>query len=160
MRQRTASIICGLGLMVLICLSQVSAGEQHLLLGTWAIDVAKMTRPNPPRSVTIGILEIGNATFRMTVDIVSPDGTKSHGEGTFSPDGAPARAQGSADLDTVSMTMPSRRILVLGAAFHGHPSNTRVFSLSDDGKHMIETIVSHGDDGTPHTEVNTWNRLK
>ena len=140
--------------------SQASASQRLLLLGTWTIDVSKMTRPNPPKSVTIGISEVAAGMFHMTVNVISPDGTTSHGEGTFGSDGTPAKALGSADLDTVSMTMPSRRILVMGAAFRGHPSNTRVFSLSDDGEHMIETIVSHRPDGTPHTEVNTWNRLK
>jgi hypothetical protein len=76
----------------------------------------------------------------------------------FKPDGTPATARGSSDVDVVSMTMPSRRILVMGAGMAGNPSNTRVFSLSDEGKQMIETIVGHGPDGTPYTRVNTWNR--
>lgn len=38
------------------------------------------------------------------------------------------------------------------------PSYTRVYSLSDDGKHMIETVVGQGKDGKPFTRVNTWNR--
>jgi hypothetical protein len=111
-----------------------------------------------PRSVTIALAEAGDGNFKMSVDIVSPEGTKSHAEGTFKPDGTPAAARGSLDVDIVSMTMPSQRILVMGAGMAGNPSNTRVFSLSDDGKQMIETIVSHGPDGTPYTRVNTWNR--
>jgi hypothetical protein len=160
MYQRANSIISGLSLIILIGMPQAFGGEPHLLLGTWAIDVSKMTRPSPPKSVTIGLSEAKGGVFRMTVDIVSPDGTTSHGQGTFKSDGSPSQATGSADLDNASITMPNRRVLVLGAAFRGHPANTRVFSLSDDGRHMIETIVSHGSDGTPHTEVNTWNRLK
>jgi hypothetical protein len=159
MRLRASSGF-GICLILLVCVSQAFAGQRHLLLGTWAIDASRMTRPNPPKSVTIAISEAAGGILHMTVDIVSPDGTTSHGEGTFRSDGTPAKAVGSADLDTVSMTMPSRRILVMGAAFRGHPSSTRVFSLSDDGEHMIETIVNHRPDGTPHTEVNTWNRLK
>ena len=34
----------------------------------------------------------------MTVDIVSPDGTKSRAEGTFKPDGTASRGQGSLDV--------------------------------------------------------------
>jgi len=134
------------------------AAEKHLLLGTWDVDVSKLSQPNPPKAVTIVLEEAGDGRYRMSVDIVSQDGTKSHGEGTFKPDGTPSRAAGSADVDIVSMTMPNRRILVMGAAFKGYPANTRVFSLSNDGRHMIETIVSHGPDGTPSTRVNTWNR--
>ena len=145
-------------LIGLLSMSPAFSGDKHLLLGTWAVDVSKLTMPQPPKSVTIALAEAGDGIFKMTVDIESPDGTTSHAEGTFKPDGAPATARGSSDVDVVSMTMPSRRILVMGAGMAGNPSNTRVFSLSDDGKQMIETIVSHGPDGTPYTRVNTWNR--
>jgi hypothetical protein len=145
-------------LMALLAMTPAFPGEKHLLLGIWAVEVSKLTMPQPPRSVTIALAEVGDGIFKMTVDIVSPDGSESHAEGTFKPDGSPAPARGSLDVDIVSMTMPSRRILVMGAGMAGNPSNTRVFSLSDDGKHMIETIVSHGPDGTPYTRVNTWNR--
>lgn len=158
MHRRAATGISGL-LIWLISMPPAFAGERHLLVGTWSVDVPKLTQPDPPQSVTIVLAELEGDAFRMTVDIVSHDGMKSHAESTFKPDGTPTRAQGSLDVDTVSISMPSRRILVMGAAMSGHPGNTRVFSLSDDGTHMIETIISHGPDGTPHTRVNTWNRL-
>jgi hypothetical protein len=145
-------------LLAILSVAPAFPAERHLLLGTWGVDVSKLTMPQPPRSVTIALAEAGDGKFKMTVDIVSSDGTESHAEGTFKPDGIPVAARGSLDVDIVSMTMPSQRILVMGAGMAGNPSNTRVFSLSDDGKQMIETIVSHGSDGTPHTRVNTWNR--
>jgi hypothetical protein len=46
----------------------------------------------------------------------------------------------------------------MGAGLGGHPTSSRVFSLSDDGRHMIETIIRHLPDGTPYTRVNTWSR--
>ena len=49
------------------------------------------------------------------------------------------------------------RILVMGAGMAGNPTSSRVFSLSDDGKHMIETIIRHQPDGTPYMRVNTWS---
>ena len=54
--------------------------------------------------------------------------------------------------------MPSNRIPVMGAGMAAHPSSTRVFSLSDDGKQMIETVIRHREDGTPYTLANTWIR--
>src|SRR6185295_9879646 len=131
------------------------AGEQHLLLGTWSVDVSRLKVPEPPRSVTITLAKADAGAYRMTVDIVNSDGTKSHGESKFMPDGTAAQADGSADVDVVSMTMPSERILVMGAGFRGNPSSTRVWSLSDDGKHMIETVIRHAADGTPYTITNT-----
>jgi hypothetical protein len=157
MLRRTASTIPVL-LLLLMFMDPAFSGEKHLLVGTWAVDVSKLVMPEPPKSVTIMLAEVAGGAFKMSVDIVSPDGTKSHSEGTFEPDGTASPAQGSLDVDIVSMTMPSRRILVMGAGMAGNPSNTRVFSLSDNGKQMIETIVGHGAGGTPYTRVNTWNR--
>jgi hypothetical protein len=136
----------------------VFAAEKHLLIGTWKVDASKLPTPNPPKSVTIVLADAGGGKYKMSVDIVDHEGKASHGEGIFKPDGTASRASGSLDVDVVSMTMPSRRILVMGAGIAGHPSNTRVFSLSDDGKHMIETVVGHGPDGTPTTRVDIWNR--
>jgi hypothetical protein len=147
-------------LLGLLCVigDPATAAEKHLLLGTWSVDVSKLTTPNPPRSVTIVLAEVGGGKYKMGVDIIDHDGKASHGEGIFKPDGTASHASGSVDVDVVSMTMPSRRILVMGAGIAGHPSNTRVFSLSDDGKHMIETVVGHKTDGTPTTRVDVWNR--
>jgi hypothetical protein len=95
----------------------------------------------------------------MNVDIVDRRGTKTHAEATIALDGSPARAAGSLDVDVVSMTMPSDRVLVMGAGMAGNPSNTRVFTVSDDGKLMSETIISHGAGNIPVTRVNAWKKL-
>lgn len=156
---RTAAFISGL-LILLLSAVPASADQQSLLIGTWSIDVSKLAIPNPPRRVTIAFARAGGGEYKMNVNIVDHDGSTRHGETTFKPDGTPSPAVGNADYDVVSMTMPSRRILVMGGEFKGHPGNTRVFSLSDDGRHMIETVVSHTVDGRPHTRVDVWNRAK
>jgi hypothetical protein len=157
---RTTSIISGLVMLLLVSSVPAFADQGHLLIGTWTVDVSKLTMPNPPKSVTIVFADAGGGQYKMNVEIVDYDGGKRHGVTTFKPDGTPSPAAGNADYDVVSMTMPSRRILVMGGEFAGHPANTRVFSLSDDGKHMIETVVSHAPDGTPHTRVDFWTRSK
>jgi hypothetical protein len=154
---RTTSVISGL-LILLLSTAPSFADQAHLLTGTWTVDLSKLTIPNPPKSVTIVLSVVDGGQYKMSVDIVDGDGGKRHGAGTFKADGTPSPAVGNADYDVVSMTMPSRGILVMGGGLQGHPSNTRVFSLSDDGKHMIETVVGHGPDGTPTTKVNVWNR--
>jgi hypothetical protein len=156
---RTTSIISGL-LTLLISMVPAFADQGHLLIGTWILDVSKLTMPNPPKSVTIVLADVGGGQYKMSVDIVDDNGAKRHGATTFTPDGAPSQEVGNADYDVVSMTMPSRRILVMGGGFDGHPANTRVFSMSDDGRHMIETVVLHNPDGTPHTRVDFWTRSK
>ena len=155
---RTASIVAGL-VALLNCAVPALADGRSLLMGTWTIDLTSLSIPSPPRSVTIAFADAAGG-YKMTVDIVDHDGSRRHGETTFKADGTPSSAEGNADYDVVSMTMPSRGILVMGGAFKGHPGNTRVWSLSDDGMHMIETVVSHDPDGTPHTRVDVWDRAR
>ena len=156
---RTASMIAGL-VTLLIATVPAFADSPSLLIGTWRIDVSKLTMQSPPQRVTIALAAVGSGQYRMTVNIVDHDGSTRHGETIFKPDGTPSQATGNADYDIVSMTMPSRRIWIMGGGYKGFPGNTRVFSLSDDGKHMIETVVSHTQDGVPHTRVDVWNRAR
>ena len=143
---------------MLISVAPVLADQTSLLVGTWAIDVAKLAVPDAPKSVVIALAYGGGGKYSMIVNIVDHDGSQRYGLSTFKPDGSPFPAYGNVDYDVVSMTMPSRKVLVLGGAFKGHPANSRVFSLADDGKHMIETVVWHTPDGTPHTRVDFWTR--
>jgi hypothetical protein len=148
-------------LLGLCCISEpLLAKERFSLLGTWGIEASKLTMPNAPKGVTITFSEVGGGKYKMSVDIVDYQGKASHGEGVFTPDGTVSAATGSLDVDIVSMTMPSKNILVMGAGIAGQPSSTRVFSLSDDGKHMIETVVRHGEKGVPITRVDIWDRRK
>jgi hypothetical protein len=127
-------------------------------LGAWTVDVSKLPVPEPPASVTIRWTDAGAGKLTMSVDIVDRRGVKTHADSTFTLDGTPARAVGSLDVDIVSMTMPSYRVLVMGAGMAGNPSNTRIFAVSSDGRRMTETIVSHGPGGVPSTRVNQWTR--
>lgn len=153
-----------IGLLVVVLgltnVRAVPAGESGVfaLLGTWSVDVARLQQPDPPRSVTITWAEAGEGRYRMTVVIEAPDGSKTTAEGVFTPDGSASKAVGSLDVDIASMTMPNSHTLVMGAGFAGHPASSRVFTLADDGKHMIETVIRHLPDGTPYSRVFHWTR--
>ncbi|MEO8062495.1 MAG: hypothetical protein ABI821_07085 [Pseudomonadota bacterium] len=144
-------------LTLLISMPAFSAGR-HLLLGTWSVDVSRLSQPSPPASVTMVLAEAGGGEYSLTIDIVGRDGSKRHAGGSFLPGGPMVSVSGSDEVDTVIFTMPSLRILVMAGAFQGHPSHTRIWALSDDGKHMTETIVGHIDGKTPHIRTNIWNR--
>jgi len=145
---------------LLMAASPSYSGEKHLLLGTWKVDVSKLDTPDPPVSVTMVLADAGSGSYTMTVDIVTRDGQSIHTGGTFRPDGSLNAVSGSAELDVAIFAMPNLRTLVMGAALAGHPSHTRVWTLSDDGTHMTETIVGHIDGKTPHIRTAIWNRAK
>ncbi len=135
------------------------SAEQHLLLDTWSVDVSTVRQPNPPKSVTLTLTDAADGNYRIKVDIEGTDGTVMHAASTFKPGGLATKVQGSSpDVDVAWMEMPNKRTLVMGAGAGGQPASTRVWTLSDDGKQMIETVVRHQPDGTPYTRVFTWLR--
>jgi hypothetical protein len=134
------------------------AAGPHQLAGTWVVDVSQIEQPNPPKSVTMTLAEADAGTFRMSIDIEAPDGKVMHAEGAFKPDGIAVRVQGSMDVDVVSMTMPNSRTLVMGGGFNGKPSSSRVWTLADDGKEMVEIAIRHLPDGTPYMRKFRWTR--
>jgi hypothetical protein len=158
MRYRAISVFMLASL--LMAASPSFAGEKHLLLGTWRVDVSKLDTPDPPASVTMVLAEAGSDSYTMTIDIVTRDGKTIHTGGEFKPDGSLNHASGSDEVDVATFAMPNQRSLVMGAALAGHPSHTRVWTLSDDGTQMMETIVGHIDGKTPHIRTATWNRVK
>ena len=157
MRYRPISVFIFFALLSRVA---VLAGAENLLLGTWNVDVSKLNTPNPPASVTMVLAEAGDGSYRMTVDIVTRDGKTIHAGSPFKPDGSLFAVSGSDELDVATFAMPNRKSLVMGAALAGQPRHTRVWTLSDDGSYMTETIVGHVDGKTPHIRTATWKRAK
>ena len=135
-----------------------SSASSHKLVGTWAVDTSRFDQPDKPKSVTLTLKEAQAGAFWISVDIESPDGQVMHSGGEFKPDGTAMRVQGSLDVDVVSMSMPNSRTLVMGGGFQGHPSSSRTWTLSDDGKEMIEIAIRHLPDGTPYMRKFYWKR--
>lgn len=78
-------------LVVMLTAIPALAAKQSLLVGTWSIDLSKLTMPNPPRKVIIVFADAGSGKYKMTVDIVDHDGTTRHAASIFEPNGTPAR---------------------------------------------------------------------
>ena len=148
-------------IMLLIAAPPAAAGEDHLLLGTWNVDVSKLEQADPPASVTMRLSDAGDGGYRLSFDIVTRDGKAVHaGGGIFRPDRSLISVPGSPEVDAVTFSMPNRRTLVMGGALAGHPAHTRIWTLADDGQSMIETIVGHIDGTTPHIRIALWTRSK
>ena|SRR5690349_15931868 len=145
--------------VALLSSGPASAAEPHKLVGTWSVDMSRFDQPNKPKSVTLKLTPSEGGSYTMTVDIEAPDGQVMHAGGSkFMPDGNALPVTGSQDLDMATISMPNSRTLVMGAGFQGHPSSSRVWTLSDDGKEMIEIAIRHLPDGTPYTRKVYWKR--
>lgn len=159
MRTRTLHSL----ILVLLSIAALpaQAGEKHLLLGTWSVDVSKLEPANRPTSVTLQFLEASNDSYLLSVDIVAANGRPVHGGSTiFKPDGTVIAIPNSPEADVATFSMPNRKTLVMAGSLGGHPSHTRIWTLADDGKSMTETIVGHIDGKTPHIRTATWTRIK
>ena len=147
-----------LAVIALVMNAVACASKPHELAGTWVVDVSRIEQPNPPKSVTLTLAEADAGNFKMSIDIETPDGQIMHAGGMFKPDGSAVRVQGSMDVDVVSMTMPNSRTLVMGGGFGGKPASSRVWTLADDGKEMVEIAIRHLPDGTPYVRKFHWKR--
>lgn len=147
-----------LAVIALVSSAVAFAAQSHELAGTWVVDVSRIEQPNPPKSVTLTLVERDAGSFEMSIDIETPDGQVMHAGGVFKPDGSSVRVQGSMDVDVVTMMMPNSRTLVMGGGFGGKPASSRVWTLTDDGQEMVEIAIRHLPDGTPYVRKFHWKR--
>ena len=155
MRSRVLSFAL---VIALLSSAAAFAAEPHRLIGTWSVDMSRFEQPNKPKSVSMTLKQADADSYYISVDIETPDGQVMHAAGKFVPDGVAVNVQGSQDVDIAAMSMPNSRTLVMGGGFQGHPSSSRVWTLSDDGKEMIEIGIRHLPDGTPYTRKVYWKR--
>lgn len=125
--------------------SNAKASAPSPLLGTWAVDVARLPMPPEarPKSVTIAFADAGDAKWKVDVDIVDAGGSKINAYGTYALDGTAAPGQGSTiEADIGAIRMPAPNVLILGLGKGGMPASTRIYTVAADGKSMVETSVS------------------
>ena len=132
------------------------------LLGSWAVDVLRMSAPPEarPRSVTITYSDVGEGKWRTNVDIVGGDGSKLNAVGTYKLDGTPAPSKGYPGADTAVATMPARNVMVMALYKDGMPRTTRTYVVAPDGGSMTETVVYLNLNGTPEMLTNHFNRVR
>ncbi len=139
--------------------SQVAALKQQPLAGRWLLDTARIPEEERPRRVTMAFQISRDQQWSMTVDIINPDGSTRHAEGTALADGIAVPISGNiASIDTASMRQPGPNTLVVTFGKHGAPVSTRVYTVSKDRKSMTETII-WASDSIPKLETTYFNRI-
>src|SRR3569833_1521016 len=88
------------------------------LLGSWAVDVARLPVPPDarPKSVTMTFSDAGGGKWRTNVDILAGDGSERHMASTYTPAGTPQPNLGElkeADRSAVKLPEPGVMVLAL-----------------------------------------------
>ncbi len=141
--------------------STAKAPAPSPLLGTWAVDVARLPIPAEarPKSVTIAFSDAGGEKWTVDVNIIDAGGSKIHAYGTYSLDGTAAPGQGSTiEADTGAIRLPAPNVLILALGKNEMPASTRIYTVAADGKNMIETAVNF--DKVPKMRTNYFSRVK
>lgn len=133
--------------------------SQSPLVGKWSLDVARIPAAERPRAVTIRFDALPDARWHTMVEIVSPDGTRMQAESTAMLDGSAVPVTGTMPfIDSGSLRQPNPNTLVMTLGKDGHRVSTRVYTVSEDGKSMTETIVWAAD-GMPDVVTTHFTRV-
>jgi DNA-binding CsgD family transcriptional regulator len=135
------------------------AARPSPLVGSWALDVARIPESERPQRVTISFRVAPDGKWTTLVEIMAPDGSSQHAESTAAVDGVPVPISGTMGaIDTVALRQPAPNTLVMTLGKGGTPVSTRVYAVSKDRTSMTETIVWAG--GTlPKLETTYFSRI-
>jgi hypothetical protein len=154
----------GLALLVILLSSAgaaLGAPVRSPLVGHWVLQVDKlsmMPTEARPKRVDLEFAEAADGRWNSRVQIVDQADHELHSESTLSLDGTPGMGSGTYWVDVVAATMPAPGVLVMQFAWHGQPSSTRIYTVSEDGKTLTETEAFFRKDGTPAMRIAYFSR--
>ena len=131
------------------------------LLGSWAVDVARLEMPpeKRPKGVTVTYKDAGGGKWDAKVEILAPDGSKRSSTGTYTFDGTPIPVTGEIYADTAVVKRPEPNVMILQLAKGKEPVSTRVYSVSADGGTMTETTAYFTKEGKPVLRTSFFKRV-
>lgn len=139
--------------------AQSTSAQASPLVGTWALDTARIPAEERPRSVTIVFRRDNDAAWNTRVNIVEPDGSEMTASSTAALDGVAVPIAGNIPIfDSVSLRQPAPNTLVMTLGKGGAQVATRVYTVARDGRSMTETIV-WADKTLPKMETTYFNRV-
>jgi hypothetical protein len=153
-----------LSAIVLGFLANIACADEHAIsawTGKWAVDISRLPIPAEarPRSVTITFTEAAAGRLATRVEVVRPDDSVMYSESVAELNGIPVAAKGDLEADTVAVAMPAPGVLIMQLSRAGIPGSTRIYTLSEDRKSMIETAANFADDGRPYMRTNYFTRV-
>jgi len=130
-------------------------------IGLWKLDTGSMTIPADarPASVTAEFADAGAGVWNTTYVITAKDGSARRMTSRERLDGNAVPIGGDQmDADSVAMTSPAPNVLVMGLSKGGNLGSVRVYTVSADGREMIESATVAGADGKPVVRRFRWIR--
>lgn len=163
MKPCTMTLLIGAMLMLVLPHygSAQTAGDAEL--GTWTVDEAK-SEYNPaaplPKSET-RVVEATPNGIKMTVQIQRTNGTKVTLVSTYKKDGKPYALSGNPDIDTLEVTLVSRRETLYRELKAGKIEGLVDVVISRDGKTRTATAFQQRATGSVEriVQVSTRSRL-
>lgn len=131
------------------------------ILGRWTLDTGSMTIPADarPASVTAEFADAGEDMWNTTYVITAKDGSARRMTSQERLDGQAVPIAGDqTDADSVAMTSPQPGVLVMGLSKSGNLGSVRVYTVSANGREMIESATVVGADGKPTVRRFRWTR--
>lgn len=150
------------GCAVSVIPAQSDAAKASPLIGTWAVDIARLPVPPEvrPKSVKIAFQSAAAGGLTMRVDVSDARGNRMFAESTSALDGNAVMVQGNLEADTAASTMPLPGVLVMQLARGGASTSTRIYAVAPDGKSMTETATFTAPDGRPALRTNYFSRVQ
>ena len=143
--------------------SRPPATEQSPFLGAWELDLTRMpdSYGPPPKRVTFTFQDVGSGQWRTEIDIVAPDDSVRQTAVQYRRDGKMAPGEGDTrEADSAAFSSPAPNVLVMGLAKNKMLGAVRVYTVSADGKEMIESAVNIDDKGAPFVRSFHFRRVR
>lgn len=138
----------------------VTGSAQSPLAGTWSLDTSRMAMPpgQRPKSVTFSFADKSDGTWAIHVDILYATGEQVHSDSRVSPDGTYAPITNSPEADQVALSHPVPGVLVMALRKGDILVSTRVYAVTSDRNHLVETAVYPGSDNQQVMRTNYFER--
>lgn len=143
--------------------SVVDKTSKSPLLGAWELDLTRMpqTYGTPPKRVVYTFEDLGAGQWRTTIDITAPDDSVRHTTVTYLPDGKTVRGEGdTVEADKAAVVAPAPNVLVMNLAKDKVRGSVRTYTVSADGKELIEAAANVDTEGNPYIRRFYYKRIR
>ena len=130
-------------------------------LGAWELDLARMpaTYGPTPKRVVYTFTDADAGQWRTSIDITAPDDSIRHMTVTYRRDGQPGRSEGDlSEGDSAAVSAPAANVLVMSIAKDKALASVRTYTVSADGREMIEAAADVDGAGAPYVRRFVFKR--